>query len=134
MKHAFNKQQKGFALYFAIMLTTIMLGISLGVATVFFKQIVLLRDIGDSVFSFFASDSGVERMLMADNRLCAGEQDRVACVVAKTPLLPVELSNGATYQLTVERGGTGTCGAGVNYCIKSVGLYKDARRAIKIIR
>lgn len=134
MRQRNTKYQRGAALYFAMMLTTILLGISLGMATVFFKQVSLLRDIGDSVFAFFASDAGVERVLMIDNQLCAGETDRIACVISQAPLSPVELSNGATYQVVAERAGTGICGTEVNYCVKSVGLYKDARRAVRITR
>lgn len=128
------ERQRGVSLYFAMMLTTLLLGIALGTSAMFFKQARLLRGIGDSVFSFFAADAGVERALMVDNTLCAADEDRIGCVISKTPLSAVELSNGAAYQVVVERGGTGSCDEGVNYCVKSVGTYQDARRAIKITR
>ena len=73
-----------------------------------------MRNVGFSITSFYAADSGIERTLLldtpGDNSGSVGE---------------------AEYEATVENGGQGGCEA-PNYCVKSVGSYKGTRRAIEV--
>jgi len=114
------KVQLGISLYLALMIMTILLAIALGLSTIFIGQTKMLREMGYSVIAFYAADAGIEKALV----------DR------SNPNLNPDyysdsLSNGATYQIIVTVGGTGDCSA-INYCIKSIGTFKETRRAIEI--
>ena len=64
-----------------------------------------------------AADAGIEKILtIRDNPI-------------NIPATP--LSNGATYEVSVRSAGFLGCAA-ANYCIKSLGSYKETNRAIEI--
>lgn len=111
------KMQSGISLYLALMIMTILLAISFGISTIFIGQTKMMEEMGNSVIAFYAADTGIEQILL----------DRDA--PANIPQTP--LSNGATYRVFVTSRGIGDCAA-LNYCIKSVGIYKEVRRAIEI--
>lgn len=115
-----QNSKKGISLYLALMIMTILLAIALGLSTIFIGQTKMLREMGYSVIAFYAADAGIEKVLV----------DR------SNPNLTLDyysgsLLNGATYQIIVTEGGTGGCSA-ANYCIKSIGTFKETRRAIEI--
>jgi Tfp pilus assembly protein PilX len=55
-----KKDQKGFALFFAILISSVMLAIGLEVFNIAFKEVVLSSFTRDSQFAFYAADSGAE--------------------------------------------------------------------------
>lgn len=112
-----NKLQSGVSLYLSLMVMSVLLAIALGMSTIFVTQAKTAREMGYSVIAFYAADAGIETVLM--NRA-----NPVS--IAETPL-----SNGATYEVTVNANGVGECAA-ANYCIKSRGSYKGINRAIEI--
>lgn len=114
-----TKHQRGVSLYLALMVTTIMLAIALGLSSIFIGQTKTIKQIGNSVIALCAADTGIEVVLLNRNN------------PASIP--ETALSNGATYRVVVSRGGMGDCSAENNYCIKSIGSYLGTRRAIEII-
>ena len=108
------RSQKGVSLMFAIFILTFVLSIGLGISTILVRQVKITREIGYSVIAFYAADSGIEEVLL---------------MAAPTPTS--DSVNGASYDVQVENGGAGSCTAS-NYCIKSIGSYKNTRRAIEI--
>ena len=129
--------QRGVAIYLTFWVMSLLLGIALGISTMFFSQIGLLRDIGESALALSATDAGVEYVLFLDTTTCGTIEDipdRVQCLKDAIPSGKVVLGNGGTYLLIVEAAGEGGCPVGVNYCAKSTGTYKDARRAVRIAR
>ena len=101
----------------SVIIMTIILAVALGISTISLGQIKVARDMGYSVIAFYAADAGIERVLM----------NRSAPVsIPETPL-----SNGAAYQVLVTVSGSGGCTA-ANFCIKSIGSYKETNRAIEI--
>ena len=108
------RSQKGVSLIFAIFILTFVLSIGLGTSTILIRQVKITREIGYSVIAFYAADSGIEEVLLM-----------------ATPAPASGLVNGASYDVQVENGGVGDCTA-LNYCIKSIGSYKNTRRAIEI--
>ena len=112
----FHFPQRGVSLYLALMILTILLGIALGISTVFLSQTKMMRDIGYSVIAFYAADAGIEKVLINRSNPVS---------IVQTPL-----SNLATYQVVVLAAGSGGCYA-ANFCIKSIGEYKETRRAIE---
>lgn len=109
--------QSGVSLYLSVVIMTMLLAIGLGVSTIFLGQLEVARSQGYSVIAFYAADAGIERILV--NRANPSS-------ISQTPL-----SNGATYEVFVTITGSGGCAAS-NYCIKSIGKYKETNRAIEI--
>jgi len=107
-------------LYLAITIMIILLAIVLGLTTILIGQMAMVREMGYSVIAFYAADAGIEKVLV----------DRAS------PDLSDDYYSGAldeaTYQVFVTAGGSGDCTAS-NYCIKSIGTYKEVNRSIEIM-
>jgi len=111
------KEKKGISLIFVILIISVILNIAFGVSGILITQIKVLRDVGHSVISFYAADSGIENVLL------------VVPPVGTT----TDLGNGVTFKVEVTSGGEGDCPFLSNYCIKSIGKYRETKRAIEII-
>jgi hypothetical protein len=112
------KKEKGMSLLYIVFITTILLAIASGISSILVYQVKIMSGIGHSVVAFYAADSGIERVLMDWNSPPEEEIEET-------------LSNLATYKVSVFISGDGGCEAD-NYCIRSVGTYKDTKRAIEI--
>jgi len=79
----------------------------------------MIKGMGDSVIAFYAADTGIERALYED---------------ATPPQTFPGSLDGASYIASVISPGSEGCSSNVNYCIKSVGIYKETRRAVQVNR
>lgn len=61
-----KNSQKGVSLYFAVIITSLLLAIALGLSTILISQIKILKEMGDSTIALFAADSGMEKILYLD--------------------------------------------------------------------
>ncbi len=118
VKFPLKHKQSGVSLLYAVIVMSILLAIGLGISGILIPQIKMLSDIGYSVVAFYAADSGIEKILLNRSNPSG---------ISKT-LLP----HGATYEVYVFSGGVGGCSDEFFYCIKSVGTYKNSKRAIEI--
>jgi Tfp pilus assembly protein PilX len=109
-----KSRQKGVSLYLALLIMAVILSIGLGVSAILLGQIKVIRGMGDSVVAFYAADTGIERALR-EGRGVSGV-----------------LENGARYEVRFLSPGP-DCPA-LYYCLKSVGIFRETRRAIEIIR
>jgi hypothetical protein len=114
-----NKSCRGVSLYLTVMILALVLSVALGSSLLLAGQIKSLRDMGNSVNAFYAAETGIERSLYA---LSWGS----------TETQWQEQLNGASYTVSYLSPGS-DCSA-LNYCLKSVGLYKDVRRGIRVSR
>jgi len=108
------QNSRGVALYLSLMIMSVLLALSLSISAIVLSQTKTLTEMGNSVFSFYAAETGIERALKE-----GGE-----------PLGTLE--NGSSYVVSVIAPGA-DC-PGQNLCIKSVGAYKATKRAIYIAR
>ena len=132
----FNNQ-KGVSIYLALILTSIILAVGLGMSLLLIGQLKMTKEIGDSTKAFFAADAGIEMVLDEDiNDIIANSNGDYAFV---------SLDGSADYGYKVRvysSPGCSICGtipvdaacAGQYLCYKSKGTYKDISRAIKIRR
>lgn len=90
-KHQKNniRNQKGVALLFVILLTSVLLMVTIGISNITFKELVFSLEARDSDKAFFAADTGVE---------CAMYLDKLGTFVA-TP--PVNNCNGLPVTVNV---------------------------------
>jgi len=61
-----NKQERGFVILFAVVLTSIILAITLGLAEISFREVVFSSTGPESNEAFFAADTGAECALYYD--------------------------------------------------------------------
>ncbi len=91
--------KQGTSLYLALVITTIMLAMALGLSSIFIGQTKTIKQMGNSVIALCAADTGIEKALLNRSN---------PVNIPETPLWP----NGATYRVLVSAGGTGGCPAG----------------------
>lgn len=113
--------QKGVAIYLAIVVMFILLGIGLALSTILVSQMKVIRGMGDSVAALYAADTGIERELYEKN------------YPNDPPPGPYSGTlNDASYTVTILKGGNDTCPTTAYRCVRSVGVYKGVRRAIEV--
>lgn len=66
--------QKGSALYFTVVIMTIIFSLALGVNAILTSQIIMIRDMGESVVAFHAANSGIEHTLYEVRK---GDRDNI---------------------------------------------------------
>lgn len=132
------KTERGVSLYIILMIMAMLLGIGFGMSALLLSQLDTLKGVGYSVLAFYATDAGIEKTVYVDNKFCGSIQNsaqRLTCLrnqIAVIPPAELAMSNGAQYVLTIEPQG-GACIAST-YCVKSVGTYKQSRRAVRVGR
>lgn len=123
MKNKTNNSERGVTIYLALMIMSILLALALGISAISFGQAQTFKEIGNSVFSFYAAETGIERTLFELSRGAemGGHFEDEG-----------QFENGATYVADIIPAG-GNCPA-LNLCVKSKGSYKNTKRAIQIGR
>jgi len=114
MNNSFQSE-KGISILLTIMILSVVLSIALGSSNIAIKQVQSMKGIGDSVIAFYAADNGIEQTMI---------------MTTPTSTSETSLLNGATYEVTVVDSSDPSCSAS-NYCITSIGSYKNAKRAIQ---
>ena len=134
-----KEYEKGSALFLALMLTVILLGIGVGVSGIIVSQLQQLRGLGDSVFAFGAADAGAERGLYVDRVYCnaiepspLNASEFLSCAQNNLPGTQT-LSNGSSYLLNVEATTVLDC-TGDYYCIEPKGRFQGKPAAPSSIR
>lgn len=121
---------KGVSLYLALMLLSVLLGISLGLTSLLVGQMKTLKNVEESVIAFYAADTGIERNLFqvqgvyTDISLFAGGS---AFTVETTCSLI--FSSCADYCPTCIF--DAACDA-PRFCMTSNGQFNDIKRAIYV--
>lgn len=116
--------QKGLSLYLAVIIMSIILAMVLGITTILTRQIKTMRVVENSVIAFYGADTGIERELKENNP------------VGTVTTGSMDLGGGNTVTYYVEKIGAGSeeCPSppALRFCIKSIGTYKQTKRAIRI--
>lgn len=119
--------QKGISLYLTLIVMALLLAMVLGLSAILVRQIEMMRRIGDSVIALSAADSGIERALYDG--------------LSPRPYYSGYL-NGSSYKVKVTQplGGNirgiprdPNCPASL-LCIRSVGKFRDVKRAIEVFQ
>ena len=129
--------QKGVSIYIAIVLTSIILAVGLGMSLILIGQLKMTREIGDSTKAFFAADAGIEMVLnesisdiMANNN---GDYNFVTFDGTADYGYKMEVNSSPTCLVCGTIPVDATC-TGQYLCYKSKGTYKGITRAIEIKR
>ena len=123
-----KNKETGSSMYFAMMVLTVTLGVVLGLTTIVVSQIKMVRSMHYSVVAYYAADSGIEEALRD---------------LFKGSGLPASTENGsgsvgeadfkADFNYTIYNSSEESCNKQY-YCIKSIGEYKNIKRAIEVGR
>jgi len=70
---------RGVSLIVTFFILTIILAVVLSVSTILYSQIKIIGNIGDSVASFYAADSGIEKTLYYDRKVMQEKAKRGLC-------------------------------------------------------
>lgn len=115
----------GVSVVLALFVLSAVLAIALSLSNILLSELRLGRSVGNSVPAFFAADSGIEKILtVRDDPITFSE------CTDPPPAVTCELSSGARFWVEVTPAGS-DCTAD-NYCIKSIGEFRDTRRAIEV--
>lgn len=125
--------ERGVSIFFAVIILSTLLAVALGITTILIGQIRIVKGMADSVVSFYAADTGLERVLYEDKmcRLpgCAGLSwpcvDTVNCDDGRSAGTVSGNLGNAIYQINMNNGATS---------ISSQGMYKGTRRAAMVER
>jgi len=127
----FKNSQKGISLYLALIVLTLNLSIVLGITIILIENTRISQDLGYSVIAFYAADTGIETVMkVRDNPNISNPIDNPAYTGY------FDMNNNGTqdfqdssYEVFVFP--AATCGAD-NFCVKSIGSYKETKRAIRV--
>lgn len=152
MSKKFGNNQRGVSLYYAVVITSLLLAIALGLGTILISQIRGLKEMGDSVMALFAADTGMEYILYLDI-ICQKEENcsstspfyelcyDQANLAYEAGFIPTTTCMGLFYYTTSTdlapdwkfvTSVTTTAEATVFRC--SRGIYKETQRAIESTR
>jgi len=112
-------KESGLSLYLSIIIMSIILSIVFGISSILLVQLLTIKGMENSVVAFYAADTGIEHVLV----------DRIDPTIHNG--YSETLDNGASFDITAVASGVGGCTA-TSFCIKSVGTYKNSRRAIEV--
>jgi hypothetical protein len=132
-----SNNQKGVSIYIALILTSIILAVGLGMSLLLIGQLKMTQEIGDSTKAFFAADAGIEMVL--------GENIDDIIANSNGDYSFVSLDGTADYGYKVRVYSSPAClicgtipsdiaCTGLYLCYKSKGIYKNITRAIEIKR
>lgn len=126
--------QKGITLYLVIVLLAVVLSIVLGISSLLITQIKIIGGMGDSVVAFYAAETGAEKLLQI---ISSG-----GTILPQYQSVPGTFENDASYQVEIVCStANSNCPSGLDddsnclgtqYCIRSMGIFNNTRRALEI--
>ena len=118
---------------FIVLITGVIFTIALGINSILVQQTKMMGEIGFSVVSFYAADSGAEKQLYDLFKKSAGEHQ---------PSHQENLQNNASFITNASCGRDSIdCYEGIpkdssclakNYCVDSLGKYQEVKRVLEI--
>ena len=121
------KKKKGVAVFLVVMLGAVILAVVLGLSALLVRQTVIVHQLSQSVVAFYAADTGIERILYAvrqegyDVSACTPTPCQTSYQSGSDPAF----TNGASYETYVQDTTSSTQ-------LRSIGIYRQVRRAIEI--
>jgi Tfp pilus assembly protein PilX len=125
--------QKGVSLLFVVLIMSVILAMGLGISAILVQQIRMMGEIGHSVVSFYAADTGVEAQLHNLYKVASSSQTNLSDSWDNTSFSTVVKCGK---DVSVEDCPSAfevdpNCDA-LNFCLKSIGSYQKTKRALEI--
>ncbi len=102
-----KNHQKGVSLIITFFILTIILAVVLGISTILYSEIRIIRNIGNSVVSFYAAESGVEKTLYYDRKIVPDEGKRGLCFMCdpENPSCPTDNADSSVNCMSCQLSG-----------------------------
>ena len=81
MLNKLKNSQKGVSLIITFFIMLVILFSVLSISALLFSEVKVIRNIGNSMVSFYAADSGIEKVLYYDRQVLPGDSDRGLCAM-----------------------------------------------------
>lgn len=81
VKHYIWGNQKGVSLIITFFIMIIILAVVLGITTLLYSEIKMIRNIGNSIVAFYSADSGIEKVLYYDRQIIPAGASRGLCAM-----------------------------------------------------
>jgi len=134
--------QKGVILYFTIVIMSILMAAVFSITSIVLVQIKSMKEAGDSVLAFYAADTGAEKALydilnnaeyldplyVSEFEILIDGSSYKCNVKITQPSLTEPFGS---YPLETSIEPSDDCD-GLYYCIKSIGTYRNVKRAIEV--
>jgi|SRR3989344_5622346 len=124
------EKQKGVSIYLSLVIMAVLLAITLGLNSILFGQVKIIRNIGYSVAAFYAAETGIEEALFTVG--CES-----SCIISGYLDLnnnSMQDADDSTYRAEGLAPNTDGCPDTATFCLKSIGAYKQIKRAIQVAR
>lgn len=76
-----KNNQKGVSLIMAFFVMVVVISVVLSVSSLLYSEIKIIRNMSDSVVSFYAADSGIEKLLYYDRKVLGTSGQRGLCLM-----------------------------------------------------
>ena len=137
-----HNHKKGAILYFTIIIMSILMTAVFSITSIVLVQIKNIKEAGDSVLAFYAADTGIEKALYdilnkaeylntsynSEFEILIDGASYKCDVKITQPLLSKPFGDYPS-ETSIEP--AADCD-GQYYCIESIGIYRDTRRAIEV--
>lgn len=121
--------EKGISLLFVVLIMSVILAIALGLSAILVQQTKMMGEMGHSVVAFYAADTGIERVLYNFYQEYPSQSGQSGVVGGASFSASVKCSEDID-ECPENLEKDSACDA-ANFCIKSIGEYKETKRAIE---
>ncbi|MCD6528414.1 hypothetical protein J7K44_02140 [bacterium] len=134
--------EKGVSLYFAVAILSVLLAMTLAITLVVVGQIRIVKGMGDSVVALSAADTGIEAVLYSPDdyatdtvyygHLDVNDDGHTASSDTSCSSSAAIFPQDSCY--AVKKIAPGPDCSATYYCIRSIGYFRGARRAVETTR
>ena len=121
----FKNSQKGVSLYLALIILSLNLSIVLGTAVILIRGMEESQNLGNSIVAFYAAGTGIETVLLDRNNLATSSSSTF------TGNLDLNNNSIPSYEVLVVPADGSECTT-PNFCLRSIGSYKETKRVIRV--
>jgi len=128
-------KEKGVSLLLAVLVSSVLLAVSLGVSAILINQIRMIKGMGDSVVAFYAADNGVEEMLYNLYKTVNPEDVYEGFLGEASYYVKAKCCNPGFERCIIEcpdNFETDSDCETTNFCLNSTGTYNQVKRAIEV--
>ncbi len=132
-----KKNEKGISILLAVLILSILLAIALGISHFVAQQTKMMREVGYSVKSFYAADSGIEEVLYTETIplgpiMVNGSSYEIFCECCDRDIKPDCPNSNPDCPGNCPPATVDSACVAPNYCVKSIGNHQGYRRAIQV--
>jgi len=127
-----SQNEKGVALYFALMIMTVLLALALGISAILLGQMKVMKGMENSVLAFYAADTGIEMELYRVSKTEYEPPPNLYCGFLDLDDDGGDVTNCSATAIDCTDQDDACYKVTVGAVTQSIGVYRKVRRAIEI--